>query len=134
MPRSLKKRQTNQKYKTYNKKRKKETIVTIDDEETETELEGEDLPRRRLIRSKMSELSDSISRKEPLEKAPKLLTERIYNKYDECNHNYHQLCVCLICDRIIKGTDGVKLMGRTLEVNKSLRRGQKAQRKVKKLM
>ena len=58
----------------------------------------------------MSELSDSISRKEPLEKAPKLLTERIYNKYDECNHNYHQLCVCLICDRIIKGTDGVKFV------------------------
>ena len=113
MPRSLKKRQTNQKYKTYNKKRKKETIVTIDDEETETESEGEDLPRRRLIRSKMSELSDSISRKEPLERALELLTERTYIRHGEYDHDYHQACVCLICDRIIKGTDEIKFVRKT---------------------
>ena len=110
MPRSVKKRQTNQKYKTYNKKRKKETIVTIDDEKTESESESEDLPRRRLIRNKISELSDNVSRREPLERALELLTERTYIRHNECSHDYHQACVCLICDRIIKGTDEVKFV------------------------
>ena len=86
------------------------TFITIDDEETETESEGEDRPRRRLIRNKIYELSDSISRKEPLERALKLLTERTDIRHDECNHDYHQACVCLICDRIIKGTDEVKFV------------------------
>lgn len=81
--------------------------MPIHDEETETESEGEGLPRRRLIRSKICELSDSISRKEALESALKLLTERTYIRHDECNHDYHQACVCLICDRIIKGPDDV---------------------------
>ena len=53
----------------------------------------------------MSQLSDSVSRKEPLEKALKLLTETTCIGCNESNHIYHKACVCIICDRIIKGTN-----------------------------
>ena len=108
MPRSAKKRLRIQKYQTYNSKRQKETITNHDDDdETETESEGEDLPRRRQIRSKLSQLSESVLRKEPLEKALKLLTERTIIGCDENNHDSHRACVCIICDKFIKGTEEI---------------------------
>ena len=61
--------------------------------------------------NKIHSLSESIDRKTPMEESLQHLIGKTFTGRDcETNQRSHKACVCVICDRFIKGTNTVKFV------------------------
>ena len=63
-----------------------------------------EIDKRRIER-----LCESVSRSIPLQKSLDYLASRTCLSSDDISEGYHKACVCLICDRFIKGTQNISL-------------------------
>ena len=79
----------------------------VTESESESEPESEESDNDLVMKNEMKQierLCESVSRSIPLQKSLDLLAARTCLSSDDISEGYHKACVCLICDRFIKGT------------------------------